>query len=117
MDCCDICGRALNNPHDPLSQDCGGDCLLCMAECGDPDCIEAVLALGPYCNLWRNGKGVSLREGCDRCGWRIGGPDSYTGTACKCGYQAGKIIERWCSGWQHWGYNTMSPGRPTKGTQ
>jgi hypothetical protein len=25
--------------------DCGGDCLSCMAEAGDPDCIEEMLLL------------------------------------------------------------------------
>lgn len=42
QDECRICGRALDNPADPLSTDCGGDCLKCMADCGDPDCVEAV---------------------------------------------------------------------------
>lgn len=37
---CSICGRRLNNPHDPRSADCGGDCLQCMADAGDPDCIR-----------------------------------------------------------------------------
>lgn len=42
---CLICKRALNNPNDPLSTDCGGDCVSCMAEAGDPDCIAAVAAI------------------------------------------------------------------------
>lgn len=37
---CKICKRKLNNPSDPTTRDCGGDCLRCMAECGDPDCIK-----------------------------------------------------------------------------
>jgi len=36
---CHICKRKLNNPHDRSTQDCGGDCLRCMAWAGDPDCI------------------------------------------------------------------------------
>lgn len=42
---CNICGRRLNNPADPFSEDCGGDCLLCMAEAGDPECQKAVDAI------------------------------------------------------------------------
>ncbi|MES2298851.1 MAG: hypothetical protein V4582_17535 [Pseudomonadota bacterium] len=34
---CKICGRELDNPADPFSRDCDGDCLQCMADCGDPD--------------------------------------------------------------------------------
>lgn len=40
---CNICKRMLDNPADPCSKDCGGDCLLCMIEIGeDPDCIEVM---------------------------------------------------------------------------
>jgi len=39
---CHICNRELNNPTDPRSTDCGGDCLECMADAGDPDCIEEI---------------------------------------------------------------------------
>lgn len=39
---CQICGRLLGNLEDPRSEDCGGDCLQCMAEAGDPDCAEAI---------------------------------------------------------------------------
>lgn len=39
---CRICGRELNVDSDPLSVDCGGDCVKCMAEAGDPDCVEHV---------------------------------------------------------------------------
>lgn len=42
---CRICRRQLDNPDDPLSRDCGGDCLLCMAEAGDPECKDAVIAV------------------------------------------------------------------------
>lgn len=37
---CGICGRALNQPSVVESWDCAGHCLQCMADCGDPDCIE-----------------------------------------------------------------------------
>ena len=39
---CVICGHAPGDPDDPLSVDCGGDCLQCMADCDDPDCVSAV---------------------------------------------------------------------------
>lgn len=36
---CNICGRKLDNPNDPLSENCGGDCAYCMlrieTEAGD----------------------------------------------------------------------------------
>jgi hypothetical protein len=43
---CRICGCLLNDPNEPVaSQDCGGDCLQCMAVIGeDPDCIAALEA-------------------------------------------------------------------------
>jgi hypothetical protein len=42
---CLSCWRFLGNPQDPLSQDCGGHCLQCMAEAGDPEAVAAVAAL------------------------------------------------------------------------
>lgn len=39
---CSICQKTLDNPFDALSKDCGGDCVLCMAECDDPECIKGV---------------------------------------------------------------------------
>jgi len=42
---CNICSRVLNVADDPTTKDCGGDCLRCMAEAGDPDCIKAMVAL------------------------------------------------------------------------
>ncbi len=39
---CLICKRVLSNPADPLSVDCGGDCLKCMADCYDTDAIAAI---------------------------------------------------------------------------
>jgi hypothetical protein len=44
--CCNSCGRVLDNGADPLSTNCGGDCMQCMADAGDPDCISAVRKLG-----------------------------------------------------------------------
>jgi hypothetical protein len=42
---CDTCGRLLDVPSDPRSTNCGGDCLQCMADAGDPDCIKSIAAL------------------------------------------------------------------------
>jgi hypothetical protein len=38
---CGICGGLLDVPGDDGTRDCGGDCLRCMAEAGDPDCVSA----------------------------------------------------------------------------
>ena len=35
---CLICKRTLDDPNDRTTKNCGGDCLRCMAECGDEDC-------------------------------------------------------------------------------
>lgn len=37
---CRICGQTLNVPSKPETLDCGGDCLKCMADSGDPECVE-----------------------------------------------------------------------------
>lgn len=39
---CRTCGRLLNHHDDPLSKDCGGDCLKCMADCLDTDCRQEI---------------------------------------------------------------------------
>lgn len=40
---CSICKRSLNDPNDPTTEDCGGDCLKCMAEIAeDLDCIKVI---------------------------------------------------------------------------
>jgi hypothetical protein len=39
---CRTCSRVLELEADPLSMDCGGDCVACMAEAGDPDCRNFV---------------------------------------------------------------------------
>lgn len=36
MTTCTICKRPLGVASDPFSVDCGGDCLLCMADAEDP---------------------------------------------------------------------------------
>lgn len=42
---CTICGRELSILSDPYSMDCGGNCLACMAEAGDPDSRALVYKL------------------------------------------------------------------------
>lgn len=37
---CRTCGVMMTE-HESLQRNCGGDCLMCMANAGDPDCIEA----------------------------------------------------------------------------
>ena len=41
---CHICGAVMTD-HESLRQNCGGDCLMCMAEAGDGDCVEAAFRL------------------------------------------------------------------------
>ena len=43
---CDICHRPLDQTDDPGTRSCGGTCLRCMAEVGDPDCAETMRRLG-----------------------------------------------------------------------
>lgn len=44
---CISCKRLLDQPDDPRSLDCGGDCRQCMADAGDPDCIESLRGAEP----------------------------------------------------------------------
>lgn len=44
MSKCSICGAEMTEEVS-LRQNCGGDCLMCMASVGDPDCIEAAFML------------------------------------------------------------------------
>ncbi len=39
---CSLCTTPLDVPGRPWTQNCGGDCLACMAEAGDPDCAAAL---------------------------------------------------------------------------
>jgi len=41
---CTICHIELSDQNnDEMNFNCGGDCILCMADAGDPECIERVL--------------------------------------------------------------------------
>lgn len=55
---CVICGRALDDPADPLSTDCGGDCWGCMLHTesqGTPD------GWSPEARIWHAGGLLALR--------------------------------------------------------
>ena len=39
---CLTCRGPLDVPGDPSTRNCGGDCVRCMANSGDPDCIQAM---------------------------------------------------------------------------
>lgn len=43
---CNICHVLLSQEDDPSTKDCGGDCLRCMADCGDLDCAREMVAYG-----------------------------------------------------------------------
>lgn len=45
---CNICKRELDVPGQPESDDCGGDCTQCMADCYDPDAMRK-LGYRPAC--------------------------------------------------------------------
>ena len=36
---CLICGVIMSDDPGSLNHDCGGDCLMCMADAGDMDCL------------------------------------------------------------------------------
>lgn len=45
---CQVCKRPFDDPEEPVrSRNCGGDCLQCMSDCGDADCIAAMSKIDP----------------------------------------------------------------------
>ncbi len=42
---CSICHRELNQSGMPDTADCGGDCVRCMADSEDPECVELIRQL------------------------------------------------------------------------
>jgi hypothetical protein len=46
---CSICKCELDRPDNIGSRDCGGDCLTCMARCGDPHAIKELRAVADFC--------------------------------------------------------------------
>lgn len=57
---CNYCKRELDVEGVIESQDCGGDCLSCMARFGDTDCEEALKAA--YYVEWREAGGTIRGE-------------------------------------------------------
>jgi hypothetical protein len=52
---CAICKQQLDQPDDPSTRDCGGDCVRCMARYGnDPDCLAVMRALEPNEPNWQD---------------------------------------------------------------
>jgi hypothetical protein len=49
---------------------------------------EAKFTPGPNLLEGLTDKQLDLHPGCDRCGWRKGGLDSWDGNRCKCGEYA-----------------------------
>ena len=49
---CHICRRPMDQPGAGDTENCGGDCLRCMAEAGDPDCVKAMRELEPTNEKW-----------------------------------------------------------------
>jgi hypothetical protein len=43
---CNICKVVLDQEGNILTKDCGGDCMLCMARCGDVDCARELAEAG-----------------------------------------------------------------------
>ena len=43
--CCTMCETPLDIPSRPWTRSCGGDCLACMADVGDPDCVAAMAGI------------------------------------------------------------------------
>jgi hypothetical protein len=44
--CCTLCETPLDQPGRHWTRSCGGDCLACMADAGDPDCVAEIAAAG-----------------------------------------------------------------------
>ena len=40
---CNTCGYELSADTESLHYDCGGACLTCMAQAGDPECVERII--------------------------------------------------------------------------
>jgi len=75
MSNCRICGKVMNTGN-PLDRDCGGDCTECMAEFGDPGCMETrgfVNGFKAACKLLREDGAVAAADDLES---RIGETDA-----------------------------------------
>lgn len=54
---CRICGQQLDQPGKPDTGDCAGDCVRCMADCGDPDALETMSKVEPDNPKWKPAEG------------------------------------------------------------
>lgn len=50
---CHICGTVMDQPGKPETRNCGGDCLRCLAECYDPDCMAVMREVEPDNPKWK----------------------------------------------------------------
>lgn len=57
---CTLCGSPLDMPGRRWSRNCGGDCLACMAEAGDPECVAAMTGWRPIETVPKDGTELLL---------------------------------------------------------
>ena len=75
---CQYCKRLLDDPKDPTTRDCGGDCLRCMAQIGeDPDCIIEILNIRIEAQADALKKARELRHGIRDAGVKRTTPRLY----------------------------------------
>lgn len=63
---CSICNRLLDDPKDPTTENCGGDCLRCMAEFAeDPDCVTPYIRILKTENKYLRHEVGAVKQGFD----------------------------------------------------
>jgi hypothetical protein len=75
---CDWCGRRVAL-HETFVMGTG-DMFVCK------ECCKETVVVAPPNGLMSESNQRPLHPYCNTCGWRKGGPDSWTGFACKCGH-------------------------------
>jgi hypothetical protein len=63
MSNCTLCGVGLDQPGKPETRDCGGDCLKCMAEIGDPNAKFELIRLSVTNDMLNEAYDNSLNDG------------------------------------------------------